>query len=129
MRCYFCHEEVRPHEAHQCGHDGSGGGVGGHGGYAPQPATAVDILERGKRILEERAREYEQPDGERSTVKIITAFNAITGHRITETEGWLFLRLLKDVRFFSTTGFHADSGVDLVNYSALMAESKARNGK
>lgn len=92
--------------------------------------TAPDILRDGLRILEERAKEYEQPGGERSTAKIVAAFNAITGREgdrgINETEGWLFLRLLKDVRFFSTVSFHRDSGVDGVNYTALMVESKAR---
>lgn len=92
--------------------------------------TAPEVLRAGLNILEERAKEYEQPGGERSTAKIVAAFNAITGRTgdraLTETEGWLFLRTLKDVRFFSVKGFHKDSGVDGTNYSALMTESRSR---
>lgn len=93
---------------------------------ALQRLTAVQIMRQGIDIQEERAREYERPEGERSTQAIVTAFNAITGRDLRESEGWLFLQLLKNVRLFSVKGYHADSGVDGVNYAALMAEAKSR---
>lgn len=112
------------------GNGGGGGPEGAGGSGSPPRLTASRVLIKGQAILEERAREYEKPGGERSTAKIVAAFNAITGRDgergLSETEGWLFLRLLKDVRFFSTARLHEDSGVDAVNYTALMVESKAR---
>lgn len=100
--------------------------LGGRIPKAIQPLTAIQLLSAGRDILEERAREYERPEGERSTQAIVTAFNAITGRDLKESEGWLFLQLLKNVRLFSVKGYHADSGIDGINYAALMAEAKAR---
>jgi hypothetical protein len=88
--------------------------------------TAPDLMRAGIAIMEERAREYGAPQGERSVPAIVTAFNAITGHDLTEAQGWLFMQLLKNVRMFAAPGFHRDSAVDGINYCALMAEAKGR---
>lgn len=70
-----------------------------------------------------RAAEYDQPEGERSMGRTVQAFNAITGRELTEAEGWLFLQVLKDVRQWSAKGYHHDSALDGVAYSALKAEA------
>ena len=89
--------------------------------------SAPRILQQAQTLLEERAREYDRPGGERSVAAVVAALNAVLGREaLTETEGWLFMRLLKDVRLFSARGYHADSGLDGVAYAALMAESRAR---
>lgn len=88
--------------------------------------TAPDLMRAGIAIMEERAQEYGAPQGERSVPAIVTAFNAITGHTITEAQGWLFMQLLKNVRMFAAPSFHRDSAVDGINYCALMAEAKGR---
>ena len=92
--------------------------------------TAHSLLKSGAEVLEARAREYDKPGGERSILAVVTALNAVLGREaLSEAEGWLFMQLLKDVRLFSAPGYHADSGVDVVNYSALMSEAKARRAE
>lgn len=92
--------------------------------------TAPDFLKAAAAHMEARAKEYDQPGGERSIPKVVTAFNAITGHTMTEAEGWLFMRLLKDVRLFANKkGFHKDSAEDGIAYGSLMAEAKMNEGE
>jgi hypothetical protein len=90
------------------------------------PPSAPDLLAAAAGLMLERAKEYDQPGGERSVGKIVTAFNAITGKTLTEPEGWLFLQLLKQVRLFSAPGYHKDSAEDNIAYAALLAEAKGR---
>lgn len=90
---------------------------------------APALLAKAAGIMTERAKEYDQPGGERSVGKIVTAFNAITGQQITEAQGWLFLQILKQVRLFAAPGFHADSAEDNIAYAALLAEAKQRDAK
>ena len=76
--------------------------------------------------MEERGKQYDSPGGERSMSKTVQAFNAITGHQLSEAEGWLLLQVLKDVRQWQKPGFHQDSADDGVAYAALKAEAKAK---
>lgn len=66
--------------------------------------------------------------GERSMKSTVDAFNALTGHNLTEEEGWEFMILLKLVRG-RQGDFRADDYVDAAAYSALLGEcaSKTRN--
>ena len=88
--------------------------------------TAPEILHKAAAIMEERGRQYDKPEGERSMGATVTAFNAITGHHLTEAEGWLLLQLLKDVRQWQRPGYHQDSAEDCVAYAALKAEALAK---
>lgn len=91
------------------------------------PLTAPEFLNQAADIMAARAAQYDQPGGERSMGKCVQAFNAITGHDLSEASGWLLLQLLKDVRQWQTPGkFHRDSVEDGVAYSALKAEALAR---
>ena len=74
-------------------------------------------------VMDERAEQYDQDDGERSMSKTIEAFNAITGNTLIESDGWLIMLLLKQVRQWSKQTYHHDSALDAVAYSALLAES------
>lgn len=86
------------------------------------PGTAGHYLQQAAGLLSERGKEYD--DGsERSMGKTIAAFNAITGRELSESEGWLLMLLLKQVRQFTKDEFHVDSAKDAVAYSALLAES------
>lgn len=86
--------------------------------------SAPELLEKAAAHMKERAVTYDQSGGERSMGKAVEAFNAITGKSLTETEGWLLLQVLKDVRLFSRGGeYHADSAEDCIAYAALKAES------
>lgn len=91
---------------------------------AQKAQTAPELMGKAKSHMEARASTYDQPGGERSVGKAVAAFNAITGRSLAESEGWLLLQLLKDVRLFQCPGYHADSAEDCIAYAALKAEAK-----
>ena len=127
MACVESHEEPAEHVLEEAvtletnpGRDAS---------YAPSEPrwttpAAPELLGRAAAHMHERASTYDETGGERSMGKAVTAFNAITGHSLTESEGWLLLQLLKDVRLFARTAYHADSAEDCIAYAALKAEAK-----
>ncbi|EOZ4999735.1 hypothetical protein ACQRUU_005498 [Pseudomonas aeruginosa] len=84
---------------------------------------ADEYLSKALALMVERGKQYDKPEGERSMGKAVSAFNAITGHSIRESEGWLLLQILKDVRQRQNPSFHPDSAEDCVAYAALKAES------
>lgn len=92
-----------------------------------KPTNAYEFLARSSQIIAERGRQYDKPEGERSIFATVEAFNAITGRNLSESEGWLLMLLLKQVRQFQNPGkFHRDSAEDSVSYAALLAESLVR---
>lgn len=93
-----------------------------------QPSTASDLLKQAEQLLTERGKQYDTSGQERSSAKIVAAFNTITGRDLTPGEGWLFLMLLKAVRFYSNTETpYRDSLEDLISYAALHAEEYLNN--
>lgn len=92
--------------------------------YPQPPVQAAELLGRAARHMHDRASTYDAPGGERSMGKAVTAFNAITGHTLSESEGWLLLQVLKDVRLFTRSAYHADSAEDCIAYAALKAEAR-----
>ena len=90
--------------------------------------TAPSMLKRASDLMIERAVQYDSPQGERSMQKIITAFNAITGKDLTESEGWMLMVLLKLVRDNTRVVGHQDSCEDLIAYGALYGESRLSKG-
>ena len=91
-----------------------------------KPHDAPQFLRRAAELMEERGRQYDAPEGERSMERTVAAFNSITGQDLTESEGWLLMQILKDVRQWQREDYHADSAEDCIAYSALKAESLAR---
>lgn len=95
----------------------------------PEPsmplALAPELLGRAARHMHDRASTYDKPEGERSMGRAVAAFNAITGHTLNESEGWLLLQVLKDVRLFTRETYHADSAEDCIAYAALKAEARS----
>lgn len=89
----------------------------------PTP-SAIDFLETAAETMRERGRQYDKESGERSMGKAVAAFNIVTGRDLRESEGWLLLQLLKDVRDNTAKAPHVDSLVDCVAYSALKAEAR-----
>lgn len=88
----------------------------------PVPVKPTEVLRAGARHMEDRASQYDRPEGERSMDHTVKMFNILTGHNLTETEGWKFMALLKLVRA-STGPFKLDNYEDLTAYGALAAES------
>ena len=89
--------------------------------------TACDFLSTALYLLEERGKDYDQAQGERSMGRTVNAFNSITGKALTEAEGWLLLQLLKDVRQWQNPyKYHADSAEDCISYAALKAEALSK---
>lgn len=84
--------------------------------------TAAEKLQKAARILEDRGKERDLPDGERSMERAIGAFNALTGARLTEADGWLFMICLKASRSLAGT-YKEDDYDDLIGYAALRAEA------
>lgn len=88
-----------------------------------QPSTAPELLNHAAQLLAERGKQYDKSGEERSAAAIVNAFNAITKRDLTPGEGWLFMVLLKAVRFYSNTETpHRDSLEDMIAYAALHAE-------
>lgn len=85
--------------------------------------NAHDILTRAGDLLTERGRDYDHEGGERSMADAVRAFNAITGYRLSEGDGWLLMDLVKAVRSCHSPG-HVDSNLDRVAYAALRAEAE-----
>jgi len=86
---------------------------------------AHEILEAGLGHMKDRAATYDKPAGERSMGATVAAFHAITGHAMTEEEGWLFMGVLKMVRS-QQGGFRADNYEDLAAYAGLQGEAAHR---
>lgn len=96
--------------------------------HKPEPGwvnpKAPELLGRAAKHMYDRAATYDAPEGERSMGKTVVAFNAITGHALRESEGWLFMSLLKMVRSETRTEPHQDSLEDNIAYAALYAEAR-----
>ncbi len=90
--------------------------------------SSIDLLAKAKSLQEQRAKDYDQPGGERSMGKAVAAFNIITESDLTESEGWLLMQILKDVRDRSVATGHVDSIEDCVSYAALKGEARLREG-
>lgn len=86
------------------------------------PATAIDILIEAADCIGERADQRDTPGGERSMLRAVLTFNALTGHELTEREGWVMMAVLKLAR--AQAGRHVlDDYIDGAAYIALAGES------
>lgn len=92
------------------------------------PRTAASFLEAGLGHMEDRAATYDKPQGERSMANCVAAFNRLSGHNLTEQDGWRFMAVLKLTRSFQGA-FRADNYEDLAAYAALAGECGAAEGK
>jgi hypothetical protein len=85
---------------------------------------APTLLREAADLIDQRAAERDV-DAERSMGRTIAAFNTLTGHALTETNGWLLLAILKLAR--ATVGkFQPDDLKDCAAYVALALECQLR---
>ncbi len=85
--------------------------------------NATDFLNAAAVVQADRGKTYDSPEGERSMLRTTLAFTFITGHQLSEADGWLFMQVLKDVRQWQRADYHHDSALDSVSYAALKAEA------
>lgn len=83
---------------------------------------APDILKRAAQHMEDRAAARDQAQGERSMARTVAAFNALTGHQLTERDGWMFMVALKAARACTTPNGIADDYEDGAAYFGLAGE-------
>ena len=85
---------------------------------------STEFLQSAMDVQKERGEQYDKPSGERSMGATVRAFNAITGHALEESDGWMLLGLLKLVRQSQNPEqYHHDSALDFVAYASLYAEA------
>jgi hypothetical protein len=78
-------------------------------------------LDAVKGIIEQRGKERDLPEGERSMERAVAIFNVMTGRDLWEAEGWKFMMALKLSRQ-QAGSFKLDDYHDLIGYAALLAE-------
>ena len=83
---------------------------------------AQEILNQALKEMDARGKQSKDGTKERSMAATVAAFNAITGRELTETEGWMFMVVLKAVRTVQRVG-SIDSFVDGAAYFSLAGES------
>lgn len=88
---------------------------------------AQDILRQSAQHIDDRAATRDQAEGERSMARTVAAFNALTGHALTERDGWLFMVALKAARATNTPTGIPDDYQDGAAYFALAGECVAGN--
>lgn len=92
---------------------------------APAKVDASALLNKAADLMAERGKQYDQPQGERSMGRAVAALNIVLGRQaLTESEGWLLMQILKDVRDRQRAAPHPDSLEDCVAYAALKAEAR-----
>lgn len=87
---------------------------------------ATDLLTAAAKHMSDRAATYDKPEGERSMAATVAAYRAVRGADMLscERDGWLFMILLKLVRFHQNPDVpHRDSVEDAIAYAALFGES------
>ena len=87
---------------------------------------AYKFLEEAVTQMKDRAVQRDKESGERSMASTVAAFNALTGHNLTEAEGWEFMVLLKLVRGRQGK-FRDDDYVDAAAYAGLLGECRSAN--
>lgn len=86
-----------------------------------RPLNAPEILLAAAEAIADRAK-VRDTAAERSMGRCVAAFNALTGHNLTEVDGWEFMVILKLARARGGK-YHADDRLDATAYQALAAEA------
>ena len=83
--------------------------------------NAQEILLAASEAIGDRAASRDT-EAERSMARCVAAYNALTGHELTELDGWIFMAVLKLSR--SRAGrHHLDDYIDGAAYFALAGEA------
>lgn len=90
--------------------------------------SAQSLLSEAFDLLIERGKLRDNGQ-ERSMEAIVKAFNIIRCKDLSETDGWVFMEVLKLVRQGNSNDQCEDSFKDLITYAALAAESALKEKK
>jgi hypothetical protein len=82
------------------------------------------FLTKAAQLMAERGKDRDNV-GERSMARCVAAFNAMTGHELTEEDGWQFMVYLKHSRARGGN-YRRDDYEDAVAYAALSAEAASK---
>ena len=93
---------------------------------APPSMSATEILDAASQHMRDRASQRDQPGGERSMPRVIAAFNALTGHNLSERDGNLFMVVLKAARATTTATGVPDDYQDGAAYFAMAGECASK---
>lgn len=88
----------------------------------PETISAPDLLREAADVIDQRAVGRDLP-AERAMRRTVGAFNTLTGQTLTETQGWLFMAVLKLARA-SAGAFQRDDLLDGAAYMALALEAE-----
>lgn len=91
----------------------------GHGKHGV--ISASEILVGAADAIDNRASQRDHENGERSMARTVAAFNALTGHQLSELDGWVLLAILKFARGQGGKPV-LDDYVDAAAYAALAGE-------
>lgn len=86
------------------------------------------ILVRAAERISEAAAARDNKAGERSMARSVRAFKGLTGHSLTEREGWVFMAVLKLARAQAGGEYNEDDYVDGAAYMALAGEAGEKEG-
>lgn len=90
------------------------------------PRDPVEQLRAAAQAIADRASQRDCESGERSMYRAVQTFNALTGHTLTERDGWVFMNILKLSRAQSSAENGApanlDDYIDGAAYMALAGE-------
>jgi len=82
---------------------------------------ASTLLHTAANLIDSRGKERDNA-GERSMERTVEAFNLMTGHQLSEEDGWQFMVFLKFARMRGGC-FKQDDYEDAIAYTALQAEA------
>lgn len=83
--------------------------------------TPQEPLYEAIETLQQRGVDYDSAAGERSMAHTVDILNTITGNKLTEYEGWIFMVALKLARVMANHS-KRDTYVDAIAYLALAGE-------
>ncbi len=123
--CHRCHDELEALGQRPDWPEARQDAIGQNGPTGDHYTTAPAILLHARGHLEDRAASRDSEAGERSMARTVAIFNAASGHRLSEREGWLFMVALKIARS-QGGGHNPDDYEDLAAYAALFGECAGR---
>ena len=91
------------------------------------PRDPVEQLSQAAQCIADRAAQRDLPEGERSMARAVATFNTLTGHELSERDGWVFMNILKLSRAQNSVDTGAqtnlDDYIDGAAYMALAGEA------